>query len=67
MFKAGPRSFVFLPRGIPHAWDVVGGGVATVLIMTVPAGFEGFLREYHEAADRKAKDRIAAKYGIKWV
>src|SRR6266700_1385654 len=43
-FEAGPRSFVFLPRGIPHSWDVAGGGVATLLMMTVPASLEGFLR-----------------------
>jgi hypothetical protein len=42
-------AFVFLPRGIPHEWDVIGTGVATVLIITVPAGLDDFLREYHEA------------------
>jgi mannose-6-phosphate isomerase-like protein (cupin superfamily) len=36
-FEAGPRSFVLMPRGNPHAWDVVGDR-ATVLIITVPAG-----------------------------
>src|SRR2546427_410397 len=30
-FEAGPRSFVFLPHGIPHAWDVSGEGAATLL------------------------------------
>src|SRR5258708_30521230 len=30
VFEADPHSFVFLPRGIPHEWDVVGGGYATV-------------------------------------
>jgi mannose-6-phosphate isomerase-like protein (cupin superfamily)/predicted enzyme related to lactoylglutathione lyase len=68
-FEAGPRSFVFLPRGIPHDWDVAGGGEATVLIITVPGGFEGFLSEYHAASAQPAevRDQIAAKYGIKWV
>jgi quercetin dioxygenase-like cupin family protein len=36
-FRAGPRSFVFLPRGIPHAWDVTSRSKAIVLMMTVPA------------------------------
>jgi len=69
VFEAGPRSFVFLPRGIPHAWDVRGGGVAQILIITVPAGFEDFLREHHEAGSMPddVKDQIAAKYGIKWL
>jgi quercetin dioxygenase-like cupin family protein len=69
VFEAGPRSFVFLPRGIPHAWDVVGGETATLLIITVPAGLEEFLDEYHAAgaAPNEVKDQIAAKYGIKWL
>jgi pimeloyl-ACP methyl ester carboxylesterase/quercetin dioxygenase-like cupin family protein len=69
IFEAGPNSFVFLPRGIPHSWDVKGGNVATLLIITVPGGFEDFLREHHEAGSMSndVKDQIAAKYGIKWV
>ena len=69
IFEAGPQSFVFLPRDIPHAWDVSGEGVATLLIITVPGGFEDFLREHHEAGSMldDIKDQIAAKYGIKWV
>jgi mannose-6-phosphate isomerase-like protein (cupin superfamily) len=69
VFEAGPRSFVFLPRGVPHAWDVGGEGIATVLMITVPAGLDEFLREYHAAgsAPNEVKDQIAAKYGIQWV
>jgi mannose-6-phosphate isomerase-like protein (cupin superfamily) len=69
VFEAGPRSFVFLPRGIPHAWDVSGKGVATLLIIAVPAGFEDFLREHHEAGSMPddVKNQIAAKYGIRWI
>jgi quercetin dioxygenase-like cupin family protein len=68
-FEAGPRSFVFLPRGLPHAWDVAGEGVATVLIITAPAGLEEFLHEYHGAAAMpdEAKDQIAARYGITFL
>jgi mannose-6-phosphate isomerase-like protein (cupin superfamily) len=68
-FEVGPRSFVFLPRGIPHAWDVSGDGAATLLILTVPAGLDEFLREYHAAgaATNDVKDRIAAKYGITFL
>jgi mannose-6-phosphate isomerase-like protein (cupin superfamily) len=65
VFEAGPRSFVFLPRGIPHSWDVTGEGTATVLIITVPAGLEDFLREFHAAgADRR---QIAEQYGITFL
>ncbi len=69
VFKAGPRSFVFLPRGVPNEWDVSGEGVATVLIITAPAGLEEFLHEYHAAGSLpdEVKDQIAAKYGITWL
>src|SRR5215469_15071067 len=53
-FHAGPRSFVFLPRGVAHAWDVRSPGKATVLMMTVPAMLDEFLREFHAAKDRNA-------------
>jgi mannose-6-phosphate isomerase-like protein (cupin superfamily) len=62
-FHAGPRSFVFLPRGTPHAWDVKSAGKATVLMMTVPAMLEEFLREFH-AAKPDHRDAVAQKYGL---
>lgn len=67
-FHAGPRSFVFLPRGIPHDWDVTSG-TAIVLMITVPAGLEEFLSEYHAAhgSPKAVQDEIAARYGITWV
>src|SRR5262245_40018979 len=36
-FNVEAGAFVFLPRGIAHAWDVASEGKATVLMMTVPA------------------------------
>lgn len=67
-FEAGPRSFVFLPRDVPHAWDVVGDE-ATLLLMTVPAMLEEFLHEYHEAFSKppEERERVAAKYGITFL
>jgi len=65
-FEAGPRSFVYLPRNIPHEWDVVGSE-ATVLLMTVPAGLEEFLAEYHSAESQEARNQIAARYGITFL
>jgi mannose-6-phosphate isomerase-like protein (cupin superfamily) len=62
-FHAGPRSFVFLPRGVPHAWDVKSAGKATVLMMTVPAMLDEFLREFH-AAKPDQRDSVAQKYGL---
>lgn len=65
-FEAGPRSFVYLPRNIPHEWDVIGGE-ATVLLMTVPAGLEEFLDEYHRAESPEVRSQIAAGYGITFL
>jgi mannose-6-phosphate isomerase-like protein (cupin superfamily) len=65
-YEAGARSFVFLPRGIPHEWDVVGEE-ATLLLMTIPAGLDDFLGEFHAAPTREARDAVAAKYGITFL
>ncbi len=62
-FHAGPRSFVFLPRGVPHAWDVRPPGKATVLMMTVPGMLEEFLREFH-AATPNQRNAVAQRYGL---
>jgi mannose-6-phosphate isomerase-like protein (cupin superfamily) len=65
-YSAGSGSFVFLPRGIPHAWDVGAEGVATLLMMTVPAMLEEFLKEFHSASTREDRDAVAARYGIQF-
>ena len=62
-FHAGPRSFIFLPRNVPHAWDVKPPGKATVLMMTVPAMLDEFLREFH-AAKPDQRNAVAEKYGL---
>jgi quercetin dioxygenase-like cupin family protein len=66
VFEAGPRSFVFLPRNIPHEWDVVGDE-ATLLMLTVPAGLDAFLGELHAAPSAEARSQVAAKYGITFL
>lgn len=62
-FLAGPGSFVFLPRGVPHSWDVESEGKAKLLMMTVPAMLEEFLREFH-AASGPQRDEVEKKYGL---
>ena len=66
VFTAGSGSFVFLPRGIPHAWDVEGER-ASLLMMTAPAMLEEFLREFHAAATRADRDKVAANYGVQFL
>ena len=37
-----PGSFVFIPRGVPHTWQVIGNEEGRMLVSFVPAGMEGF-------------------------
>ena len=71
-FRAGPGGLVFAPRGIPHAQRRVVPRTGRVLVLTSPAGFEGFFRELSEAdgADALGPDtyaRASKKYGITWL
>ena len=40
---AGPGSFVFGPRNIPHGFKVVGDAPAHMLLLCTPGGFEQFV------------------------
>ena len=51
---AGPGTFVWLPRGVEHAFKVSEAGPARVLTMTLPAGFERFVEEAGEPAHEPA-------------
>ncbi len=50
---ASAGDFVFLPRGIAHSFKNISDGHAKVLVLTTPAGLEGFFTEvFTSAADR---------------
>jgi hypothetical protein len=70
---------VFGPKGIPHTF-VVSSTQARFLLVTEPAGFEGFMRAAGEPAERLeippaptappdmgAMNALAAEYGIEIV
>ena len=72
---AGPGSFVYGPRGVPHGFAVEGDAPARVLLLNTPAGFEGFPVEAGAPAeelvlppagppDLEKLARIAATYDI---
>ena len=71
-FRLGPGDMAFAPRGVPHAQRRVVPGEGRLLIMTSPAGFEGFMREL-AAAEREGRlgpEAYAAasqRYGISWL
>jgi mannose-6-phosphate isomerase-like protein (cupin superfamily) len=66
-FEAGPGSFVFLPRNLPHAFRSVGGP-ATALLIVTPGGLDTYFAELHNAiqtnADPAELKRIQDTYGI---
>ena len=71
-FRVGPGGMVFAPRGIPHSQRRVVPGEGRQLVMTSPAGFEGFFRELAAAHDAgtlgpEAYAQASENYGICWL
>jgi mannose-6-phosphate isomerase-like protein (cupin superfamily) len=66
-FEAGPGSFVFLPRNLPHTFRSVGGP-ATALLIVTPGGLDSYFAELHVAlqtnGDPAEIKRIQDTYGI---
>jgi len=69
--KAGPGTYVFGPREIPHGFKVTGSTPVRMLLMCAPGGFEHFVLEQatdiHSPAappDMAKLMALAAKYGI---
>jgi mannose-6-phosphate isomerase-like protein (cupin superfamily) len=64
--RAGPGSFVFAPREIPHKLTNVSTGPSIVLGIVSPAGFEGFWEEISRLAPPEIDKimAIAKKYGL---
>ncbi|HWO93947.1 MAG TPA: quercetin 2,3-dioxygenase [Dehalococcoidia bacterium] len=73
--RASAGSFVFLPRGVKHAFSVEASAPARVVQITSPSGFERFVAEAGEPAraltlpppappDLGGLIAAAAKYGI---
>jgi mannose-6-phosphate isomerase-like protein (cupin superfamily) len=71
-FRAGPGGLVFAPRGVPHAQRRVVPRTGRILVLTSPAGLDGFFRELAEA-DRAGAigpdtyARASKNYGITWL
>jgi len=57
--------FLFLPRGVAHAYRVDGDGVAHVLLMSSPPGLESFFSD--AAAGNPGDPGIALGHGIEPV
>lgn len=65
---AGPGTYVFGPRHIPHGFKVMGDRPARMLLLCAPSGFEQFVLEMSEPApappDMAKLMAVAAKYDI---
>jgi quercetin dioxygenase-like cupin family protein len=66
-FEAGPASFIFLPRNLPHTFRSIDGP-ATGLLMVTPGGLDEYFAELHAVLSSNAGPaEIAAvqeRYGI---
>jgi quercetin dioxygenase-like cupin family protein len=65
---AGPGTFVFGPRNIPHGFKVVGDTPARMLLLCTPGDFAQFVVDMSEptpaSPDMAKLMTLAAKYGI---
>jgi glyoxylate utilization-related uncharacterized protein len=68
---AGPGTYVYGPREIPHGFKVIGTTPARMLLLGAPAGFERFVRELSAPVDAVPAPpdvailvATAAKYGV---
>ena len=67
-FEAGPTGFVFLPRGKPHRYSLIGDR-GRILTFFFPGGTEGYFREVAQLpSEERAKPRVmealAERYGF---
>jgi quercetin dioxygenase-like cupin family protein len=65
---AGPGTYAFGPRNLPHGFKVVGETPARLLLLCSPGGFEGFVNELRQPEpappDMGVLVATAARYGI---
>jgi mannose-6-phosphate isomerase-like protein (cupin superfamily) len=71
-FPAGPGDLVYAPRGVPHAQRRVVAGDGRLLVLTTPAGLDGFFRDLAAAHDAgtlgpEAYAAASERHGITWL
>ncbi len=70
--RARPGASVFLPRGVPHTFRVVGDSAGRSLAIVTPGGFENFFIEASERGlmipdHMAALGELAALYGLEFL
>ena len=61
--KAGPGTFVYGPREIPHGFKVIGSSPARMLVMCTPGGFERFVLEQTTPIDEPPSPPARIRFG----
>jgi len=66
--EAGPEGLVFLPRGKPHRYSLVGDR-GRILTFFFPGGTEGYFREVAQLSDERRSvpgvmEALAERYGF---
>jgi mannose-6-phosphate isomerase-like protein (cupin superfamily) len=62
-WHAGTHDFVFLPRGLPQAYEVVHG-LASKLILVAPGGIESFFKDLAAGASPVA---LTHRHGVRFL
>lgn len=74
--EAKPGTWVWVPRGTPHAFKNVGSSSAKMVVVATPAGVEGFFLEAGQPAEDRTTPpppdperivEVAARYGTEVV
>ena len=61
--EAPAGSFVFVPRGTPHAFQNVGDAPARILVLFTPSGMERFFDSFSELPDGAAAPEAFVRIG----
>ncbi len=64
IFEAAERDFVYLPSGIPHAWQVVSAEAGIKLVLAVPGGIEAF---FDDLADDASLEELTHHHGVRFI
>ena len=67
MLAASTGGLAFGPRGVPHCFQNVGDQPGRLLIVTTPAGLEGFFRDFAAHGDAGQLVQTALAYGVEFV
>lgn len=67
LFRASTGGMAFGPRGIPHGFQNVRDEPGRLLIVTTPAGVEGFFQDFAAKANPELLAEIGLAYGVEFV